>query len=164
MPENAQRPGLGLEEALEQAEGILFLCSGNMVRSAFAELYALDRGLPLPVRSAGTAYRNDALFPPTREALIERGVDEVHLAGFRPTHIEDMLDEVGSNTVTFGMTHDHLAALEHRPDLAERAFLLPELIGQDVEIGDPVMGSSGFEETFNTITRCIDDLLERTRR
>ena len=40
--------------ALREAETFVFLCSGNMVRSAFAELYAQHTGFPLPVRSAAT--------------------------------------------------------------------------------------------------------------
>ena len=73
-----------LDEALAHASGVRFLCTGNVVRSAFAELYARHVGLPLPVDSAATHYENTHLLRPTREALLARGVSPALLEAFRP--------------------------------------------------------------------------------
>ena len=79
-----------LERALRGATGVLFLCSGNMIRSAFAELYARHLGCALPVRSAATTYRNDAIYPQARAALLARGVPAETIAVFRPTVLLDI--------------------------------------------------------------------------
>ena len=54
---------MDLAEALSGASHLRFLCSGNVVRSAFAELYARHVGCPLPVDSAATTFQNAELFP-----------------------------------------------------------------------------------------------------
>ena len=63
-----------LPEDLKDVTSILFVCTGNMVRSAFAELYARYLGCPLQVSSAATIYRNTEIFPITGFALLARGV------------------------------------------------------------------------------------------
>ena len=50
---------------------MLFVCSGNMVRSAFAELYARHLGIPITVHSAATTFRNDSIFPETADPVLE---------------------------------------------------------------------------------------------
>src|SRR5262245_10050158 len=51
-----------LSGLLARAPEIVFVCSGNVVRSAFAHLYAVHLGLPRRVRSLATRYRNPVLF------------------------------------------------------------------------------------------------------
>jgi protein-tyrosine-phosphatase len=155
---------LSLEDALARARAILFLCSGNVVRSAFAELYARHRGVPVPLLSAATEFRNDFLFPETHRALLLCDVEPAWMWRFRPRHLDDVLALLDPATVVFGMTARHLQAVAREPALAERSFLLAELVGERFAIADPVQEGADYGETFATIARCIDALAARFDR
>jgi len=147
-----------LELALAGAHRIVFLCSGNMIRSAFAELYARHLDCPRPVLSGATTYRNQAIHPEAARALAARGVDPRWIAGFRPTTWEQVLPELRTDAVVFGMTRDHLAALPG--GLRGRGFLLPSVLGSPAEIPDPLF-EGGFDEVFALLERCVRALVER---
>jgi len=151
----------GFEQALTGASSVLFLCSGNMVRSAFAELYARHLGCPRPVRSAATVFRNDHILAETARALAARGVPGEWTSAFRPRHLSDLQDELDPRTLVLGMARMHLDALERRPALRQRAFLLPRLVGETDEIADPVLDGADFELTFQRIAACVETLVER---
>jgi len=155
-----EAPPPELAAVLADASAVVFLCSGNMVRSAFAELLARELGLALPVRSAATTYRNDSLFPETAAALLERGVGEQRVFAFRPTHIDDCLHELDDGALVLGMTRDHLEAVSPRPSLRGRAFLLRAVLGDPGEIDDPVLGGAAFGPTFALVERCVRRLVE----
>lgn len=148
---SARRADARVRSALADAAEVLFLCSGNIMRSAFAELYARHRGLPLPVRSAGTTYWNSALHPATARALTGRGVARSLLAGFRPTHLDTA--PAGPRTVVFGMTRAHLEGLGQ-----ERAFLASELRGRHADIPDPIDHPDP-GPVFAEVARCVDALV-----
>jgi protein-tyrosine-phosphatase len=150
-------------DALEGAEEVLFLCSGNMLRSPFAELLARHRGLGLPVRSAATTYRNRAIHREAAVALETRGVPAVRLAAFRPTHLSDREPPPGPGTVTFGMTAEHLAELAWAAPEAGPRFLLAELLGDPEEIEDPLFDGA-YDSAFARIEACVDALVGRARR
>lgn len=151
-----------MPRALIDASGILFLCSGNMVRSAFAELYAQKAGLDLPVCSRATVYRNTKMFPVAARALRERGVPPEPIRAFRPTHLDDG-GRIDPSDVAFGMTRAHLAALGDRLP-CDRTFLLMEVVGSEDEIADPVEEGADFERTFELVARCVDRLVDLVRR
>ena len=164
---SGERPPAGaaasreLDEALAGARGVLFLCTGNMVRSAFAELYARHLGSPLPVASAATRYRNDHLMAETARALEARGVSSAWTRAFRPRHIADVLDDLDPGTLVLGMARMHLDALARRPELRRRAFLLALVRGEALEIADPVLEGADFELTFARVAGCVETLVER---
>jgi protein-tyrosine-phosphatase len=144
-----------LANLLARAPEVVFVCSGNVVRSAFAHLYAEHLGLPRRVRSLATRYRNPELFTETRSALRARGVGEEALAAFRPTFVAEGLSAVDPQAVLFGMRRHHLAPLGvHRP----RAFLLPAVLGSGAEIADPVEEGADFAQTFALVAECVEAL------
>jgi protein-tyrosine-phosphatase len=152
-----------LDRALAGADELLFLCSGNIIRSAFAELYARHLGCPLPARSAGTRYRNTGgLYAHTARRLADRGVGRSEVEGFVSTHLDELEPTPGAGTLALGMTEEHLWALENGPVPHGMRFLLTEVEGERVEIADP-MFEGGFARTFEWIERLVETLVERTR-
>lgn len=135
-----------------------FLCTGNMVRSAFAELYARHLGCPLPLDSAATVYRNEGLHPVTRAALVARGVERALLDAFRPRHLE-RLDFGDPGRLVFGMAEEHLAAYRAAAGSTERLFLATALLGRDDPVGDPVLEGASFDGAFATLERCVEVLV-----
>jgi len=152
-----------LRAALAGAGAVIFVCSGNMVRSAFAELLARHLGLRIAVASAATTYRNAGLLGETARALRTRGVSEGLLHSFRPTHLED-LSGVWSDrlsgadgTVVLCMSEAHLRALP----AGARGWLLEELLGRRNEIPDPVLEGASFDRTFARVAACVEELVRR---
>ncbi len=152
-------PRRALLAAARRASTIVFVCSGNMVRSAFAEVYARHLGCPVPVRSGATTYRNDRIFPETVRALLERGVDRSDVEAFRPTHLDDLLPALDAGAIFLGMTRDHLEELGSHSQLSGPVHLLTEVLGGGGEISDPVLEGADFEETFARVARCVEDLV-----
>lgn len=153
-----------LQRSLEDSCAILFLCTGNAVRSAFCDLYARHLGCRLPVRSAATVYRNVRMMSETRRALELRGVAPADIACFRPRHVEDLLPSCDARTVVLGMTHVHLEALAPRRDLRARAWLLPELCAESGEVPDPVLDGADFAATFERLERYVRALTAALQR
>ena len=144
--------------ALDESERVLFLCSGNMIRSAFAELWARHLELPRAVASAATTYRNDRIHAIAARALRARGVDPEWVAAFRPRHVDD-LTGIGSTTLVLGMTREHVAAFEGR---GPRAWLLSAIAGTDDEIEDPMF--TGRAQVLDDVARYVEDLVGHLRR
>jgi protein-tyrosine-phosphatase len=154
---------LPFDRALDEASEIVFVCTGNMVRSAFAELYARHLGCPLPIRSGATTYRNTRLFPETKLALTMRGVPLGWCREFRPTHLDDLAPHVAPRALILCMTEGHLEALERYPGLPDRAHLLSAVLGDDERIADPVEEGADFVATFDRVERCVDELVSRLK-
>ncbi len=152
-----------LSQALSQADTIRFLCSGNMVRSAYAELYARHTGCTLPVDSAGTTYRNHGLYPETRTALTSLGVSSEVCDAFRSRHLDDMPTDPPGRRVVFGMTPDHLDAYRSRHGDRDALFLLGELTGTGRPIADPVVDGVPFDKAFDAVARGVDELVRTVR-
>ena len=156
-----------LRLALSDVTSILFLCSGNMVRSAYAELYARHRGCPVPVQSAATHYRNTGLYPETRAALTGLGIGRLALDSFRSRHLDELGQEIEPSAVVLGMTKDHLRAFwKHRRtsvELRGRIFLLGDLMWVSEEIPDPVEDGAPFGQTFDRVAKAVDILMAELR-
>jgi len=158
MPPVSARPHL--EQALREASGVRFLCTGNVVRSAFAELYARHLGLALPVDSAATHYENTRLIRPTRDALAVRGVDPALVAGFRPRPIWS-LPPPEPRLLVLAMAPLNLEAWRRFHPGHGPSFLLREIEGVAEAIADPVLDGTDFGEAFTAVGRCVERLLER---
>ena len=138
--------------ALARCDEILFLCSGNILRSAFAELYGRHVGVALPLRSGATVYDNRSLHPGAERALQERGAPRALWRDFRPTPLQ-RLAPPGPGTLVFGMTAAHLSAF---PEHGAR-FLLSEVLGRREDIADPI-DLVDMRPIFDTIQSAVDRL------
>lgn len=147
-----------LRAGLRAAPRILFVCSGNMIRSAFAELYARYLGLPWPVSSAATTWYNEHIHRCTRAELLARGVPMELVDSFRPTHLSALRDRLEPGTLAFAMTREHLQVLEDLSERIPRRFLLGEVEGGGEEIPDP-LEDGDYERCFATIARCVETLV-----
>jgi len=144
-----------LERSLQHSSAVLFLCTGNAVRSAFCELYARHLGCRRPVSSAATVYRNVRLMSETRRALEARGVAAAEIARFRPRHVDVVLAGLDPGTLVLGMTGAHLEAIAARADLRERARLLPAVCAERGGVPDPVLDGADFGATFERLERYV---------
>ena len=150
-----------LKDDLESCESVLFLCSGNMIRSAFAELWARHLGFQRPVRSAGTSFRNQSIHPRAGQDLLSRGVEAAWVEGFVPTLLGELAADlrVLDGALVIGMTAEHLEALAPWPALARRSYLLSAVDGGAREVADPYF-CGGWEGTFERIARCVGSIGE----
>lgn len=135
---------------LEGIEAVRFVCSGNMVRSAYAELLARHLGCALPVDSCGTTYRNPGLHPRTRAALLDLGVERSWCDGFRPRHLDD-LPEDGVRRLVLCMTPAHVDTYRRRLGGGGRVLLLDEVAGSGTSIADPVLEDVSFEAALGEV-------------
>jgi len=152
-----------LKDVLADASGVLFLCSGNMVRSAFADRYARyryarHRGCALPVHSAATMYENEGIHPTAVRALLRLGLSRAEIAGFRSTTLHEMRAGLDPRWIVFGMTAEHVTAMSLHPELRVRTFLLTRLLGRQEPIEDPLF-QGHWDEAFDSIRRCVDALV-----
>ena len=147
---------------------VLFVCSGNICRSAMAAEYtrhrAARKGLShLVVDSAGTLGIEDA--PASADAirtLAEAGLD---LAGHRSKGLSDT--QLLTADLVIGMTHDHMeyVARLHPGGSAERWLLRAFEPGAEPrrsarELDDPIgQPIETYREQFGLIRTCVDHMV-----
>lgn len=147
---------------------ILTVCTGNLCRSPMAE-YVLQSKLnqagviDVLVESAGIiAYDGDPAAARAIEEMERHGID---MTGHRTRRLtREMIDEAELILVA-EKGHIH-AVLSIAPYASEKIMLIGDLIpdNPDPEIGDPYGGPSGlFEETYNTIIKSADHLIEKLK-
>ena len=149
---------------------IIFICTGNICRSAMAHGYMQkilrDRNLEKEyvIESAGTnAYTGDRATDFAREAMRKYNVD---LSNHRATYIEEA--DVKEADLVLCMTYAHKTRVLNRfPKLIGKVFTLKEYLGETdyIDIDDPW----GF--SIDVYTACakeivyyVDKLIEKMSR
>ncbi len=136
----------------------MFICTGNICRSAMAEKLLKQKlethGLEKEwaVYSAGTnAYKGDM---PTYEAVkVMHDLYGIDLKTHRATRVLD--SNIREMDLILCMTASHKNTLQSLfPELQEKIFMLGEYVGRKQEIADPYGG------TLETYTRCAGELEE----
>ena len=138
---------------------VLFICTANICRSPMAMGLLRHRTASHPeqwiIESAGTWTEGDepaALR--TVQVLKRRGIE---LENFQSRILTDELLRSFNLILTMERGHKEAIRVEF-PDLANRVFLLSEMINQDYDIDDPVgKPLAAFEETAQE----IDEILAR---
>lgn len=151
------------EQAVSEADELLFLCLGNICRSPFAERYARQRlrvhGIDdLAVDSAGLGEVSGSASPPLAvEAARTYGVD------LGPHASVTDHQSIGDDTVVFVMDNNNYHnATQSYPGAAERTFFLSVFSsGEGIAIADPhKTDARTFDRVYDEIAECVKNLID----
>ncbi|WP_186301391.1 arsenate reductase/protein-tyrosine-phosphatase family protein [Denitromonas halophila] len=143
---------------------VLFLCYGNINRSALAHAYAAQRlGRDVKLMSAGFHAQGDRPADPVMvETAAAQGID---LSGWKSKSVDATM--VASADLVLAMELPHIdRLLKQYPDAADKTFLLrgASAIGNDVEIIDPYGLSPDIYQTVCRQVICsVDTWLGHTQ-
>lgn len=146
---------------------IMFVCTGNICRSAMADCILNDKILKkglsdkLRVCSSGvSAYNGDI---PTDEAIfVMRNEFDLDLSSHRATNVAD--SDIMQMDLILAMTLRHkFFLISMYPELKDKIYTLREYVGDDensANIDDPYgYGESVYSSCAAQINDCIDKLL-----
>ena len=136
---------------------IVFACSGNIIRSAFAELLAKNLIDTMKFSSFGTEYFNNHILKETETALISKGISAEDISKFKPTHMTQTKNFNLSSSIFFGMTNKHVKEIRNYFGEGVNVRLLREIIDEYEEVEDPYF-TGNFEVVFEKIAECIFQL------
>lgn len=153
---------------LKEEEGpihVLFICSGNILRSAFAEMYfekiLEDNHGPtnLIIESGAVTYINDTIMHNTRKALKGEGVPRERIKQFRPRHVSNHPALFKRADILFGMTRGHMEDLSSL-GFGDKSFHINEFaFDLHEDIADPFF-SGTYGEAFRQVKAGCDKVLE----
>ena len=149
---------------------IIFICTGNICRSAMAHGYMQKRLIDMNVEneyvieSAGTnAYTGDRATDFAREAMKKYDVD---LTNHRATYIEE--SDVNEADLVLCMTYSHKSRVLNRyPKLDGKVFTLKEYLSETdyLDIDDPWGFSMDvYTSCAKEIVHYVDKLIEKITR
>ncbi|MFW9856009.1 MAG: hypothetical protein ACFFFG_13220 [Candidatus Thorarchaeota archaeon] len=143
---------------------INFICSGNIIRSPYAQLLFehMIRDNPklnkIHVESGAVTYNNSAMYPESERALREKGIDEETISSFRPRFHLDYPEMFSRADLILVMSHKHIPRIPE--EYREKTFLLRDFtLGKAENIPDPFF-EPPFDRAFHMIDESLDGLLE----
>ncbi len=157
----------------ERPGSLMFVCFGNICRSAFAEYLGNVKLAGLGVR--GTVCRSSGIRArdgkPSPEQAVQAAINwSIDLEPHAARRITREMMEAGDMVLVMEFWHLEVLASDY-PDLKDRLFLLPllesELGGRGTgysryNLADPYGGGPAvFEACFRRLDRCLDLLFER---
>ncbi|MFX0195036.1 MAG: low molecular weight phosphatase family protein [Candidatus Hodarchaeota archaeon] len=147
---------------------ILFLCSGNIIRSAYAEL-VFDKMISedaclkerIRVRSGALKYFNRQIFSEIIPFIIQEGVDQSRITNFRPRHIMDYPELLTEANLILVMTQNQLNLLPS--EYRNMAYLLYQYVfNESLDIPDPFFDPP-MKHAVNLLKKALVGLLEKFR-
>jgi protein-tyrosine phosphatase len=151
MAQASRQPG-ELARRVARAQVILFVCTGNIIRSAFAAELLRSRSIgraDLRIRSAGlNATTNGPAHPTAVQCALRFGVD----LSLHRTHRLEPTDIEGAD-VLLAMEIDHVVEINRRfPQHRHKVFLFGCLDDEAQDVADPVYAPNDvFEACFERI-------------
>ncbi len=149
----------------KQNFSIIFICSGNICRSAFAEadlnklVKSSNINFDINIKSAGTHTKNG--LPADSNAIIHARIFDIDLSSHKTTKVERELLE--SSKLILAMEPWHIVnILLISPSLFNKTFLLSTL---DTELDSSTIDPYNkqqivFENSFKRIRNCLNKLVE----
>ncbi|MHA2297996.1 MAG: arsenate reductase/protein-tyrosine-phosphatase family protein [Candidatus Hodarchaeales archaeon] len=140
---------------------ILFVCSGNIIRSPYAEMLfekmiaEQDHELSsrFKVDSGAVTYKNVNISTMSMNALMAEGVLSERIKKFFPRHIDDHPDLFSQADLILVMTTEHLSRLEKYEN---KSYLITSFAGlSEEDVPDPY-----FESTPEIAFKMIKDSLQ----
>ncbi|MFX0093456.1 MAG: low molecular weight phosphatase family protein [Candidatus Hodarchaeota archaeon] len=152
---------------------ILFICSGNIMRSPMAEMlfeklftekYGEKWRERITVASGGVRFKNSQIFPGTREVLLSEGIPEQRIAKFKPRHIENHPDLFAEADVIIAMTEGQVKRLlNYEPRYSSKTTLLKKFVSDGRPIPDPwfsLRRKKALQEVKETILDGLEGLMK----
>jgi protein-tyrosine-phosphatase/biotin carboxylase len=147
---------------LGQARQILFVCYGNINRSALAERCFVQRHLKSSVKAVSAGFHEEAGRPADPVMVEVAGNAQVDLCGWASHRIDAAM--LADSDIVFVMEQKHLQRLRQAfPQAADKAFLMNAgpMVGGSLEILDPYGKARGvYEQVCHQVIRCVDHLAE----
>jgi len=147
---------------------IVFICSGNVIRSAYAELLfekmvaetncLRDR---IQVHSGAVQYHNTRIYSEIIPFLIKEGVEELRIKNFKSRHVDDYPELLSDSDLILVMTNSHIRRI---PDLyKDKSFLIYQYgTGEALEIPDPYF-EPPMERAIRMLNKALNGLLDRLK-
>ncbi len=142
---------------------ILFVCSGNIIRSAYSEIMfekmLLDKfGRTNIVSESGAlVYKNDSIHYKTKRALLAKGISKERIKRHKPKHVDYYREMFDNADIIFVYSQEHL---EDANEFADKTFLIWEFaFGEKKSIADAFF-TGQFDESFAEIDQCLEKILE----
>ena len=131
---------LGLKD--KDTVNILFVCSGNICRSPYAEMrfeqLMKDASCTKTINVASGGFTTShAIHPFTMQALLEKGVPAERIDRFTPRNVRKHKDELDAADLIFTPSKEVLSMMPRK--YLDKAYLFSEATGTELEINDPVL-------------------------
>jgi len=140
---------------LHQATTIYFVCSGNIIRSAYAELLARHLGLD-HVASYGTTYRNRRIHRRSAAELQKQQVNQSLIDEFSPTYISEA-QPFDPQDLHIVMTEKHRQQLLAAGIDASKIVKITAYIDESGDVADPYFNDN-WEEAYRQIGQAVHQI------
>ena len=149
-----------IAQRLNRAHQILFVCYGNINRSALAERCFHQRFPQARVRAVSAGFHDEAGRPADPVMVDVAGGAQVDLQHWASRRLDATL--LADSDIVFVMEQKHLQRLRQEfPQAAAKAFLMnagPQ-VGGSLEIPDPYGKARGvYEQVCHQVTRCVETI------
>jgi protein-tyrosine phosphatase len=149
-----------------KAFSILFICSGNIIRSPYAEIlfeYLIQDESKLKskihVESGAVTYRNYSISRESFNQLVSEGIQPERISKFKPRHIKDHPKMLKNADLILVMAKGHLKRIPS--DYQEKTFLFLDFIkGLSESVPDPFFDPP-FERAFDLIKDALIQLRDK---
>ncbi|MHA1991806.1 MAG: arsenate reductase/protein-tyrosine-phosphatase family protein [Candidatus Hodarchaeales archaeon] len=150
---------------------IIFICSGNIMRSPFAEFlskkyvedYDPEIKKELVFKSGGVTYQNDSISEITKNLLIQEGIDKEEITKHKPRLLDNYPDYFSGNIFFIPMTNEHKKILKMKGK--NYVFTLNQIIkSSNKDVLDPYFNPEMELEIFNDLKNSTKMLIEELNK